>query len=56
MSQREVINHYAETNKVVHMHHHEHDFRKARCKGKMRNNYRILEEIGQGMFGEIYKC
>jgi serine/threonine protein kinase len=22
----------------------------------MRNNYQILEEIGSGEFGEVYKC
>jgi len=38
------------------MKNHLNNYKRAREKGKMRNNYRILDEIGQGVFGEIYKC
>ena len=28
----------------------------AKMHGKMRNNYQILEEIGNGEYGEVFKC
>ena len=32
------------------------DFQEAKVKGKMRDKYRIYEQIGQGSFGEVCKC
>ena len=28
----------------------------ARCNGKMRDYYRILESLGEGAYGEVWKC
>jgi len=28
----------------------------ARCNGKMRDYYRILEILGEGAYGEVRKC
>ena len=37
------------------MNHHE-ILNRAKMHGKMRNNYLILEEIGNREYGEVFKC
>jgi len=32
------------------------NFHRAKMEGKMRNNYQILEEIGNTEYGDIFKC